>query len=342
MNTTTNTTTALIREKAPLILAEIQKAKSILLHCHPSPDPDSVGSALAMKFAVEQLGKRATVIKGDSDIPHAFMHFPGAKDIVMKNFLEVDASKFDLFLCLDTAAIDRISILGPVEFPASLTVVDIDHHPTNPGFGAINLIESSYPATAQILFDLFKEWGVDITSDIAANLFVGLYTDTGGLKFASVTTHTFRVAGELVEKCPGFSRIIADMENCNTVSDMHFKGLALAALEPVLDGSIGLSTVSLDELKEKKVIDESISAGLVSSALRTVGEFDVVGALIEAEPGMVRASFRSKDANKFDVSLLAAAFGGGGHRAAAGTLIPMPLAEAKQKVVEKIKELYNL
>ncbi|MBP6858235.1 MAG: bifunctional oligoribonuclease/PAP phosphatase NrnA [Candidatus Pacebacteria bacterium] len=337
-----NTTTPLIREKAPLILAEIQKAKSILLHCHPSPDPDSVGSALAMKFAVEQLGKKATVIKGDSDIPQAFMHFPGAKDIVMKNFFEVDLSEFDLFLCLDTAALGRVSTIGAVEFPSSLKVVDIDHHPTNPGFGTINLIEASYPATAQILFDLFKEWNIEITSDIAANLFVGIYTDTGGLKFSGVTPQTFQAAGELAAQCPNFSRIISVMENSNTVSDLHFKGLALTALEPMLGGKVGLAVVSLDELLAKNIADDSVSAGSISSVLRTVGEFDVVGALIEAEPGMVRASFRSKDANTFDVSALAAAFGGGGHRAAAGTLIALPLAEAKQKVVEKIKELYNL
>ena len=68
--------TKTIHEKAPLILAEIKKAKHILLHCHPSPDPDSVGSALAMKFAIEQLDREVTLIKGDSDIPETFV-FPG-------------------------------------------------------------------------------------------------------------------------------------------------------------------------------------------------------------------------------------------------------------------------
>ena len=191
-----NDISPLIREKAPLILVEIKKAKSILLHCHPSPDPDSVGSALAMKFALESLGKKATVIRGDSEIPQAFMHFPGADQIVPKNFGEVDLKEFDLFISLDTAAIDRISTLGKLEFPASLFVIDIDHHRTNPGFGAINLIESSYPATAQILFDLFKEWGVPITADMAYNLFIGIYTDTGAFKYRETTVKTFAIAAE--------------------------------------------------------------------------------------------------------------------------------------------------
>src|SRR3989344_3205155 len=91
------------------ILSHIEKANSILLHCHPSPDPDSVGSVLAMKCALEQMGKKATVIKGDSDIPQAFMHFPGADTIVKKNFGEVDLKNFDLFIILDSASPEMIS-----------------------------------------------------------------------------------------------------------------------------------------------------------------------------------------------------------------------------------------
>src|SRR3954463_13074656 len=102
----------LIQEKAPVILAEIEKASSILLHCHPSPDPDSVGSALAMKFALEQLGKKVTVIRGDSEIPQAFMHFPGAGDIQSKSFGEVDLKNFDLFIIQDSGSPEMISRLN--------------------------------------------------------------------------------------------------------------------------------------------------------------------------------------------------------------------------------------
>jgi len=79
-----------LKEKVPLILAEINKAESVLLYCHPSPDPDSVCSALAMKLVLQQLGKKTAIIKGDSEIPEAFMHFPGAKEIIMKSYWEID------------------------------------------------------------------------------------------------------------------------------------------------------------------------------------------------------------------------------------------------------------
>ena len=187
----------IILEKAPVILAEIRKANNILLHCHPSPDPDSVGSALAMKFALEQLGKKATVIKGDSEIPQAFMHFPGAKDIVQKNFFEVDLKDFDLFIAVDAGGLVTVSRKGEVVFPPTLKVIVIDHHQTNGGYGSINLIEPNYPANCQILFDLFKLWNVKLDASIAANLFIGIYTDTGSFKFAGVNHYTFDVARQL-------------------------------------------------------------------------------------------------------------------------------------------------
>jgi phosphoesterase RecJ-like protein len=337
-----NEISPIIREKAPLILAEIKKASSILLHCHPSPDPDSVGSALAMKFAVEQLGKKAIVIKGDSEIPQAFMHFPGADSIVMKNFTEIDLNDFDLFLSLDTASLDRVSTLGPIAVPSTLTVVDIDHHPTNPSFGSINLVESSYPATAQILFDLFNEWNITITPAIATNLFMGIYSDTGGFKYRGTTPASLNVASKLVTIATDFADTIAKMENSNTIGDIHFRGLALSSLEPVLDGAMGIATVSHASIKKKGIPDASVGAGYISSILRSVGEFKIVAALIEAEPNRVRMSFRSQNAEMYDVSKIAAAFGGGGHKAAAGAGMRASLAEAKQKVVDKAKELYNI
>ena len=136
-----------IIEKAPAILTAINKATKVLLHCHPSPDPDSVGSALAMKFALGQLGKTSVVISGDSPIPEAFKHFPGAEEIERKNFLEVNLSEFDLFIVLDSASLGMISRRGEIKFPESLDVVVIDHHRSNEGFGRINLIEPSSPAT---------------------------------------------------------------------------------------------------------------------------------------------------------------------------------------------------
>lgn len=332
----------IIREKAPLILAEIQKAKSILLHCHPSPDPDSVGSALAMKFALEQLGKKATVIKGDSDIPQAFMHFPGADQIIKKNFFEVDLKEFDLFISVDASAVDRISSLRPVIIPDSLMVVNIDHHQTNTNFALINLVESSYPATAQILSDLFSCWKIEMTHDIAANLFIGIYTDTGGLKYRGATTRTFQVAAELVKHVPDFPEVISAMDNSYTPAAIAYQSLALGSVENFLGGKLAIASISNDALRKNNITESDRGGIQVSEILRSVIGWDIDVALVEFDKDKVKAGLRTRDINKYDVSKLALALGGGGHKAAAGANLDMPLAEAKALVVAKAKELYNL
>lgn len=332
-----------VREKAPLILAEVNKAGSVLLHCHPSPDPDSVGSALAMKLVLEQMGKRAEVIRGDSPIPDSYSRFPGAGSIVRKDFTQVKLKDFDLFLSLDAANAEQVTRYARLEFPLPIKTIVIDHHGTNPGYGDINLIAPEYPATAQILFDLFKAWNVELVHDAAADLFVGMYADTGGFKYQGTTDRTFLAAAELSRLAPDFPKIIAGMENSDSPQDAAFRGLALSKAGGYLDGKIGLSVVPYAAFRAGGIEPRFVRAGSISAELNAVKDWLVTGAILEAEPGKVRLSFRSKDADKFDVSKLAEALGGGGHRAASGAVVNGGTAEeVVNAVVAKAKEIYNL
>jgi len=333
----------LIVEKAPLILLEIHKAQSILLHCHPSPDPDSVGSVLATKFALQAMGKKVTVIQGDSDIPEAFMHFPGATEIIDKNFFEINATDYDLFIVLDAGSVEQISKLGVFPIPFPIPTIVIDHHASNKGYASlINLVESSYPATAQVLFDLFTVWNVIMTPDIAANLFMGIYTDTGGFKYPGTTSRTLTIASSLISYVPNFSLLISRMENSNTPEDIAFRALALSSIETFFNGKLALAVVSFEKLVEKNIPVGHAHANAVSPALRSVGQWLITGTLIEVAPGLIKLSFRSKDGEQFDVSKLTVTLGGGGHKAAAGASMKTSLQEAKDLVVSKAKELYNL
>lgn len=337
-----NEISPIILEKAPIILAEIQKAKSVLLHCHPSPDPDSVGSALAMKFALEQMGKKVTVIKGDSEIPQAFMHFTGANDIVQKNFFEVDLKEIDLFIIVDSASPEQISRFKPMNFPLPIRTVAIDHHRTNVSFADVNLIEPDYPATGQILFELLTLMNVELTKDIASNLFIALYTDSGGLKYESTTPKTFAIGSKLAEIVPDFSSLISQMENSRLPEEIRMQGLALSSIETFLNGKLALSLVSADMIKERNLPVKYAHAGEISPILNSVSEWEISGVLIAIDDKRVKVSFRTHGPNNYDVSKLAAAFGGGGHRCAAGATLNMSLEEARDSVVSKAKELYNL
>lgn len=328
------------------ILEEIKKARSILLHCHPSPDPDSVGSVLAMKFAIEQIcggEKKVTVIAGDSEIPQAFMHFPGASEIIPKNFFEIDISQFDLFIVLDSS-INGISRLRPeaMTFPPSLKVINIDHHRTNTGCGSINIIDVAYPANCLILADIFKQWNIKLDSNIASNLFIGSYTDTGGFKFEGVRPETFRIAGELAEHIDDIPGLIAKMENSTTLGFLKFQAAALESITVYFGGVLALAVVPYSVIQSKGLTSEDVQVSRISSFLITVPDWNIVGCAVEGKEGEMKFSFRSSDTKIYDVSKLAAELGGGGHKAAAGLVLRLPFEEAIKKVVETAKIIYNL
>ncbi len=331
-----------ILEKAPIILAEIKKANNILLHCHISPDPDSVCSALATKAALEQLGKKVTIILGDAEtLPQGFMGFPGANTIVKKSFGEIDLKEFDLFIIVDSGSPDRISYKAVPVFPLSIRSVNIDHHQSNTSFADVNLVDVSVSAT-YILFQLFTIWNIEITHDIALNLFMGIYTDSGGFKYSPIDYKVFQVLPILTKIAPDFGKAIFDMENNESKDAIFFEALALNSIETFLGDNIAIATVSFKQIQEHNIPIDSIHTD-IPNKLKSVVGWNIGIMLTEREPGLVRASMRSRDGNKFDVSKLAVALGGGGHRAAAGIRFPnTTLEEAKEKIVSKAKELYNL
>ncbi len=333
--------TKIIKENAPIILSEIKKAKNILLHCHPSPDPDSVGSALAMKLGLEQLGKKVTLIKGDSEIPKAFA-FPGVETITQKNFFEIDINDFDLFIILDCGATRMISTKSQVTFPESLMTIVIDHHISNEGFGKINCVDSIYPATGQLLFDLFNEMGIKLTHDIALNLFIGMYTDTGGFQYSSTTPETLKVASELAVLAPDFTKTIFTMRNSNRKERLIFDGLALSSLKEYYNGKLALTSVTYKQLQNKNITPEDYTVSDTANLVKSVIGFEISASLLEPEPGIIKISFRTRDPEKYDVSKIAMALGGGGHIAAAGARLNMTIPEAIDKVVKTVKEIYNL
>jgi phosphoesterase RecJ-like protein len=318
------------------IKKEIEKAQNILLHCHPSPDPDSVGSTLAMKFALEQMGKKVTLIKGDSEIPKAFV-FPGIETIVQKNFFEVDLKDFDLFLILD-ATIARVSTLQSITIPKHLKTIIIDHHVSNPGLADINYIKPEYSSTAEIIFGLLKGWNIAIDHDIALNLFMGIYTDTGGYRYGQNIVKTLEVASELAKIAPDFQKTIFTMENSNRKETIIFESLALSSLK-IYNDKFALVSVSHTDLLKNNISGEDTFTGGISNKIKSILGIEISATLIEKEEGIVKVSFRS---SKHDISKLAVMLGGGGHKFAAGATIPGSLHDAILKVVKIAKDLYTI
>jgi bifunctional oligoribonuclease and PAP phosphatase NrnA len=329
-----------VKRLAPVIWQEIKKAKSILLHLHPSPDPDSAGSALAVLFALRAKGKKVTLIKGDSETPQYLMALPGMAEITAKNYTQIDPAEFDLFLILDSGGISQITKFGKVILPEGMTTVAIDHHASNDGYAQINLVDISYPATAQIIYDLFSMWKIKLTPDMANCLLTGLYTDTGGFKYPPANATTLEVAAKLAAIYPDYARTIFAIENSHHPKQIQFLGIALNHIENYFSGRVAISAVPFEELKKNAIEAKYISGTEVSNMLKSVIGWDIGIRLVEKEPHVVTLDFRTRDAQKFDLSKVAMVLNGGGLKAAAGATIKKPFAEAKQDLLAALQKTY--
>ena len=329
-----------IKTAAQPIWGVIQKSQRILLTLHPSPDPDSVGSNLATYHALKGLGKEVTVIGGDSPLPIFLSHLPGFEAIVAKNWSEIDPTSFDLFIILDLNQTDRITRSGEVTFPPTLRTIVIDHHAGNKEFAEINLVEPKYPATAQILFDLFEAWGIPLTHDMAICLFIGLWGDTLSFKIPATLPSTFLAAAKLIEVAPDFADAVFTIENNRRPEEIQFQALALNSLATLPGGKVVYVAVTHEALKAKGIDGQSLETGGLANFLKSAKGWEIGACFTEIEPGLVKASFRTRDPKRFDLSRLAGALGGGGHPAAAGVAFNASIPEVIEKVKNAIAELY--
>ena len=293
-----------------------------------------------MMFALQRLGKQVTVIAGDSELPQTMAHLSGFDQIVPKNYFEIKPEEFDLFLILDSSKKNHISQKGEVFFPSSMRTVVIDHHMQDEFYGQINLVDSNYPAVAQMLFDLFEEWQIAISNEIAVCLMLGLYADTGGFKYPRTTTESFLMAARLAEVNPDFPGVIFDYENNNEPEKIRFLGLALSSIKLYFNGRIALSEVTSQVLQEQGIEYQHTRQTEISNYLKSVKDWEIGVSLIGKRADEVVVNFRTRDYQRYDVSKIANILGGGGHPAAAGATIKKPIGEAKEFLLATIQQVF--
>ena len=318
----------------------IEGSQKILLHCHISPDGDSIGSTLAMYHALKNMGKDVTAIWGDSGPVQQFSFLPGFNEIVNKHYFEVGPENFDLFIIQDSASIDRISMKDKMFFPSSMKTVIIDHHVSNTKFAEVNLVPDNAPATAAVLFELFTLWNVSVTKEMAIAMMVGMYTDTGGLRFRGVSSRTFEIMSVLISIEPKFPEYIEMLDRDIEYGRIKYLGLAYDSIAFFCKGKVAMSSVSLETLQENNIEERHTQKQPTPNVLKSIKGVMIGIEAVEWQPNEVKFSFRTNDPEKYDVSVLATALGGGGHRAASGLMLHLPIEEAKKKVLEAIGNIF--
>src|SRR4051794_14791424 len=294
-----------------------------LLVTHENPDGDALGSILALKLALDQLGKDSVMyLFGDAALPAEYSFMPLAE---LRRRLPEDWRE-RVLIAVDCANESRI---GPEPEPleGAPLVLDIDHHHDNSRFGQINLIVPNASSTGEVLRDLFAELGVDLTPEIAEALYIALVTDTGRFQYSNTTAKALRLAAELVEAGANVHRIFRGVYETVQFAKLKLLARALERAQIYDGGRLVVSYLLRSDFADIGAA-EAYSEGIIDS-LRAVEGADMA-ALIREPPRSDgptrRVSLRASN-DELDVSAIARKSGGGGHRQAAGFSSDASVAE---------------
>ena len=298
---------------------------------HVRPDGDALGSQLALGLSLKQLGKDVRIWNEDGML-EKYSFLPSANLLTKPTG---DPEDVDVAIALDTAIQNRLGTALPAVRSAKLWI-NIDHHPSNPGYGDLVYINPKAPATGQILFELIKSEKLPIDPAIAENLYVAISTDTGSFQYPNTTARTFEIAAELV-------RAGVDVGHVSQLTYENYPRRRTELLRDLLgtmrfeaNDRVASFSLSLATAKKLGVLPED-NEGLIDH-LRAIRGVIVAVFFEELPDGKVRVSMRSKN-EKVNVCTICEKFGGGGHVLAAGARVRGALAEIEKKILEEVRDV---
>jgi phosphoesterase RecJ-like protein len=280
---------------------------------HENPDGDALGSLLATHLALKQLGKDSVmVIANDAPLPgeYDFMDLGGLRRAWPDDLSE------RVLVAVDCAQENRMA--RPEALAVAPLVVNVDHHHDNTCFGAVNLVVADASSTGEVLRDVFRELGVQLTPEIAEPLYIALVTDTGKYQYSNTTPKAFRLAAELLEAGADFHHVFQRVYESVPLAKAKLKARVLDRAQVYEGGRIIVSYLLKTDFAEVGA-SETYSEGIIDD-LRAVDGAELAVFIREPPRGdgpTHRISLRSS-VDELDVSKIARASGGGGHRQEAG------------------------
>ena len=296
-----------------------------MITSHIRPDGDGIGSGLSLYWMLRSMGKEAEVVLRDR-VPPAYNVLPGSELVVVQDDITTD---YDAAFIIECSDVSRPGLPGL----KNQFVVNIDHHSTTLPFGDINWIDSTAAAVGEMIYNLCKALGLEVTKEIAECIYTALLTDTGSFHFSNTTERTLKIASELVRRGAEPARISQALFYSYPYSKIKLLGLVLSGIERDESGRIAWVVMDREMMYEAEASEED-SDGIVNHAL-SIDEVEAVAFFKELAEGMYRVSLRSK--NKYNVAKVAETFGGGGHRNAAGCRIEGDLEDVKRRVIEGLQ-----
>jgi phosphoesterase RecJ-like protein len=305
------------------VLERLREDSRFVLATHENPDGDALGSLVGMHGLLTELGKHCEVFIAPEELPLPLEY----RIFSVENLIQAPPADIAqrTVVFLDCGNIDRISA---TVLRDGAHLVNIDHHHDNTRFGTINYVEPAASCTAEIVWDLTRDLGVRLSPAVAQALYVGLITDTGRFMYENTGARAHIMAAELIEAgvdVPGVYRVLYEEL---PPEKLALLALALAHVQRFDDGELTLAILSAEDFARAEA-DDTYSEGIIDQlrAVRGTKVAVLVRELTAGErKGQHKVSLRATD-DDVDVSAIARAQGGGGHRRAAGFSTALALDE---------------
>jgi len=309
----------------------IERAQRTFLITHLNPDGDAIGSLLACALYLRGRNRYVTAYMQDP-VPKNFRFLPGV-DMVVHDLAPLSGSRYDVCLVLDSTDWERVG--GRPDSGIDLgTIVNIDHHVSNRGFGDLNLVDPGASATAEIIFDILCGMEGPISEDVATCIYAGIMSDTGCFTYSNTNARAFEISQVLVEWGVRPDVVAEHIHESYPIARLEMLREALSTLEFSDDMTIGAMTIS-QEMFRKTHSGPDIIEGFIDYP-RFVAGVKVAVLFRELPEGGYKVSFRSR--SNLDVSRVAAHFGGGGHTNASGCTVHLPLDQVKEQVFDVVRD----
>ena len=303
---------------------KIAQAQSITILTHINPDGDTLGTALGIyALLIKEKGKKVEVVNASKDLPRYLDFLPYYEKI--KHKMEYGDS---LIISCDCGSVDRLGF-----DVTGRDILNIDHHKSNTMYGSINVVLDGYASASQVAYQLFEPM-YDISAKVATCFYTALFSDTLYFTTNLVNDEVFSVAKTLLDKGANPNEIAYHFTQRRSLASLRILQRVLASLTLCEEAQIAVLSASKEDILSSGAMVSDMD-GMVDYG-RSLQTVQIAVFAMELEEG-IRISLRSK---KIDISCVAIAFGGGGHKTAAGfTIASSSLEKSIDKVLNKIKEM---
>lgn len=302
------------------IFDTLKNAQHVLIISHRHPDADTIGSNIALRLVLEKYNVKVTSAcvdelgPGTGFLPHGL------------SFINtIDPQDYDVYVSVDAGSTSQAAF--PEKHPEMLNkekpFITIDHHPSNHGYGTLNLVVANAASTTLVLYYLFKKWNEPLTPQIATTLLYGLYYDTGSFMHSNTCEDVYQVAGDLMSCGADQKSITKHLFKERTIEQLKLWGSVLENIT-VNDNKVVQSAVQNKTLEDIGATNHQLSG--VIDYLSMIKENRFATLLCEDGQGQVRGSFRTRR-DDVDVGGMAQSLGGGGHKKASGFTLQGDLEE---------------